>query len=226
VAKINAGLEEAPIGIIVFSEHSRESRWVEAEVSYLTYARIQDGKVLIPVVVGAGAWVPPLLRPLAWRDIEEVEAIADAVLGRKPGPPPIVAAERGRVERVLISLTADGATGQVRVQVRIGGQVHGSTEPGPLPPGLQSAHADFLRGFSAGHRRSPDEGQRASLESIVADLGRQLRSLCLAGDAGEAVANLLDGCPVGHLVEVCIEADGAELLELEDEDGRAVPTTP
>ena len=36
VAKINQGLEQADAGIIVFSEHSRASRWVESEVSYLT----------------------------------------------------------------------------------------------------------------------------------------------------------------------------------------------
>ena len=76
VAGINAGLEEADCGIIVFSRHTRESRWVEAEVSYLSYARIQESKVLIPVMVGDDAWVPPLLRPLAQRGIEEVEAIA------------------------------------------------------------------------------------------------------------------------------------------------------
>ncbi|MGZ8711309.1 MAG: TIR domain-containing protein [Thermoanaerobaculia bacterium] len=58
-------VEEANAGLIVFSSHSRESRWVDAEVSYLTYARIQEGKVLIPVVVGDDAYVPPLLRPLA-----------------------------------------------------------------------------------------------------------------------------------------------------------------
>jgi hypothetical protein len=76
VASINAGLEEAGAGIIAFSRHSRESRWVEAEVSYLTYARIQDDKILIPVMVSDDAWVPPLLRPLARRGIEEIDAIA------------------------------------------------------------------------------------------------------------------------------------------------------
>jgi hypothetical protein len=40
VASINAGLDEAGAGIIAFSRHSRESRWIEAEARYLTYARI------------------------------------------------------------------------------------------------------------------------------------------------------------------------------------------
>src|ERR1044071_2095900 len=56
VAKINAGLEEANAGLIVFSSHSRDSRWVQAEADYLTYASIQEGKVLIPVVVGDDAY--------------------------------------------------------------------------------------------------------------------------------------------------------------------------
>ena len=33
VAKINDGLEQAGAGLIVFSAHSGESRWVEAEVA-------------------------------------------------------------------------------------------------------------------------------------------------------------------------------------------------
>lgn len=39
VAMINQGLDQADAGLIVFSTHARESRWVEAEASYLTYAR-------------------------------------------------------------------------------------------------------------------------------------------------------------------------------------------
>ena len=65
VAKINDGLEQASAGLIVFSAQSRENQWVEAEVSYLPYAHIQEGKVLIPVVVGEDSYVPALLRPLA-----------------------------------------------------------------------------------------------------------------------------------------------------------------
>jgi hypothetical protein len=78
LARINAGLDAAGAGIIVFSRHSCESRWVEAEVSYLTYAHIQEQKVLIPVVLGEDHFVPALLRPLARRSIDEVDAIADA----------------------------------------------------------------------------------------------------------------------------------------------------
>jgi hypothetical protein len=76
VASINTGLDEAGAGIIAFSRHSRESRWVEAEVSYPSYARIQEEKILIPVMVSGDAWVPPLLRPLVRRGIEEIDAIA------------------------------------------------------------------------------------------------------------------------------------------------------
>src|SRR5687767_7605599 len=86
VASINDGLEQAQAGLIVFSQHTRESRWVDAEVAYLTFARIEEGKVLIPVVLGEDAWVPPLLRPLVRRRIEEVDAIADGLRQRSAGP--------------------------------------------------------------------------------------------------------------------------------------------
>src|SRR5688500_12909001 len=147
VASINAGLEEAPAGIIVFSRHSRESRWVEAEVSYLTYARIQERKVLIPVMVGDDAWVPPLLRPLARRGIEEIEAIAEALLGRRGGPPTVRAPERGQIQRVLITLHRESPAEGVRVEVRIGEEVHGSASHLSLTPALLRAQTEFLRGF-------------------------------------------------------------------------------
>ncbi|MBV8523710.1 MAG: toll/interleukin-1 receptor domain-containing protein, partial [Acetobacteraceae bacterium] len=98
VASINQGLDQADAGIIAFSKHSRESRWVEAEVSYLTYSRIKETKKLIPVTVGEGAWIPPLLRPLARRGIEEIDAIADALLNRRPGPPALGKPAQGRTE--------------------------------------------------------------------------------------------------------------------------------
>jgi TIR domain len=86
VVSINDGLDRADAGIIVFSHHSRDSRWIEAEVSYLTFARIEERKVLIPVVLGDDFYVPPLLRPLARRSIGEVDAIIEALLHRKAGP--------------------------------------------------------------------------------------------------------------------------------------------
>ena len=113
VASINAGLEQAQAGLIVFSRHSRESRWVEAEASYLTYARIAEGKVLIPVVLGEDYWVPALLRPLARRGIEEIEAIADGLLNRRARPAPARAAEAGQLQRVLITLRREAEAGEV-----------------------------------------------------------------------------------------------------------------
>ena len=92
-------------------------RWVEAEVSYLTYARIQEQKVLIPVMLGEDCFVPPLLRPLARRGIDEVDAIADALFHRKP--PPARPPEQGRVERVLVTLHRTSGAG-VKVAVLIG----------------------------------------------------------------------------------------------------------
>ena len=230
VASINAGLDEAGAGIIVFSQHSRESRWVEAEVSYLTYARIQESKLLIPVVLGDDAWVPPLLRPLARRGIDEIDAIADALLHRRPGPPPRRAPEHGRVERVLISLNREPA-GKIRVSVRAGDQEYGNSAYSELPRRLVEAQASFLRGFRTVLHRSAVDAERASLEGGVAELGRALRAFCLPGDSGDALANLADGCKVGVTLEVCFEAYDPVLLALPFEalrlpDDRLLATHP
>jgi hypothetical protein len=166
VASINAGLDEAGAGIIVFSRHSRESRWVDAEVSYLTYARIQEQKVLIPVMLGEDCYVPPLLRPLARRGIDEMEAIAEALFRRQAKPIPARPPEQGRLERVLISLRSDGGAG-VRVELRIGAQVHSEAVLSAPPKGLAAAQAAFLKGFRHGLRRRPCRGPTPVVRSRI-----------------------------------------------------------
>jgi hypothetical protein len=121
VSRMNEGLEEATAGSIVFSQHSRDSRWVEAETSYLTYARVEEGKILLPIRVGDDAWVPPLLRPLAYRGIGEVDAIVDALLNRRPGPPLRGQMEGSVVERVVVSLQRTRGE-SIQAGVRIGQQ--------------------------------------------------------------------------------------------------------
>lgn len=41
----------------------------------ITYARIQEGKPLVPVILGDDPYIPPLLRPLARIRIESIDAI-------------------------------------------------------------------------------------------------------------------------------------------------------
>jgi hypothetical protein len=78
VGKINAGLEEATAGIIVFSR-IRASRVVE----YLTYAD-PEGKVLIPAVL-AMTLVPPLLHRSRVGD--RLGQYHDAAASPPPPPP-------------------------------------------------------------------------------------------------------------------------------------------
>ncbi len=212
-AGINAGLEAANAGLIVFSRHSLESRWVEAEISYLTFARIEEGKILVPVVVGTDSYVPPLLRPLARRAIEETDAIADALLGRKPKPPAQPVPGHGRTERVVISLRRENGAG-FRVTVWIGREKHGEKLHALLPAPLLEARDWFLRGLRFGPYRSAAAANRAALEASLADLGRHLRGLCFPDGTGEAVAELVDGSPLGTSVEVLCEADDPVLLGL------------
>lgn len=230
VARINGGLDEADAGLIVFSRHSRDSRWVEAETSYLTYARIQEGKPLVPVVAGEDAWIPPLLRPLARRGIAEVEAIADALLSRRGGPPPVRRAELGRSERVTLRLLREGDVG-LQLTVRLGEQEYVTASHSELPHAVAAGRDTFLKGFRTGVRRSPAAAERSALEASLAELGRSLRDLCLPADAGAALASLIDGSGVDTTVEVCFEADDPELLGLPFEalrlpDDRLLATLP
>jgi hypothetical protein len=232
VKSINDGLDKADAGIIVFSRHSRDSRWIEAEVSYLTFARIEERKVLIPVMLGGDCFVPPLLRPLARRGIDEVDAIAEALLLRKAKTAPVRPPDQGRLERVLISLRREGEAG-IGTEVRIGGEVHGQAVFPAIPKALAEAQATFLQGFRHGLRRDQVDAQRQSYAAELAQLGSALGALCFPGNSGAAVAALIDGSGglVGTTVEVCWEADHHELLGLPFEaaclpDGRVLALQP
>ncbi len=229
VRQINQGLEGADAGIIVFSRHSRESRWVDAEASYLTYARIQEQKIIVPVMIGDDSYVPPLLRPLARRRIDEVEAIVQALLHPEATPAPAGPAGHGSVERVLVALRQNGPG--IASEVRIGGKTYGQQTYPALPSALAAAHETFLKGFRHGLRRDAAAAERHAQEAHMAALGRALAEFCLPGDAGAAVANLVDGCPVGTTVEICCKADDPTLLGLPFEamllpDGRLLALQP
>ena len=84
VGSINQGLHDADAGIIVFSAASAASKWVDAETNYLTWARIEEGKPLIPVVLGDDAFLPPLLRPLIRHRITD-EPLAETSVALQAG---------------------------------------------------------------------------------------------------------------------------------------------
>lgn len=213
VASINAGLDEAGCGILVFSKQSWESLWVRAEASYLQYARIEEGKVLIPVIVGQGnLWLPPLLRPLARRGIDEVDAIADAVLGRRGGPP-VRPVAHGSSKTARVTLTRQTAGG-VQVSTRIGDALAGETTHRALSRGVIDGQADFLKSVRHGLRRDASAAERRTVEDGLRAFGRHLATLCLPGAAEGELAALVDAAPVGTTIEVCFETDDAVLLGL------------
>ena len=185
VVSINQGLETADAGIIVFSHHSQQSRWVEAETSYLTYARIEEGKVLIPVTLDAQAWVPPLLKPLARRGITEIEAICDALKGRRAGPPARQAAAAGLVHSVRITLTQDAEPGLVNTTVTIDEYVYDAAQPLALSTSLRLAQQQFLRGVTLGLRRNPEAATLSAQNQTLSELGQELKHV----DCGPAAFN-------------------------------------
>ncbi|MCY2966259.1 MAG: CHAT domain-containing protein, partial [Planctomycetota bacterium] len=202
VSRINQGLETADAGLICFSEHTSDRNWVQAEVSFFTWARIEEGKLVIPVIIGDKPVIPALLRPVARRGIEEIDAIADALQNRRPGPPP-----------GTVALDRVGTSG-VKVAVTIGDARYAGAELAELPADLLRGRAEFLKGFRTGLRRSPAEGERAGLETELRQLGHALRKLCLPEDSADALTTLIDGAPVGTLVEVLFQSDDPELLGL------------
>jgi hypothetical protein len=130
---------------------------------------------------------------------------------------------------VLITLSRTNGSG-IEVVLRIGTQVHGEAKLPSLPRELTAAQSQFLQGFRYGLRRDVTTAERHEHAAIV-QLGHVLGDLCFPGGSSVAVANLVDGCPVGTIVEVCWEADDPELLGLPFEatcliDGRVLALQP
>jgi tetratricopeptide (TPR) repeat protein len=218
IAKINEGLDEADAGIIVFSKASADSPWVKAEASYLTWARIKEGKLLIPVELGDAPFIPALLRPLIRHPIGNVGAIVDALHNRKPGPVTPIGPGPARVA-VLVSLTRV-AGGAVEATLEIDGVRYPPAPAAVLPAALLELQSAFLRGPRYGALRDVQGAARAAHEAVLAELGRHLGALCFPGDAGAALAALVDGCPVGTMVETVFAADDPGLLGLPFEAAR------
>jgi len=95
-----AGIHGSTHGVMILSPRTMEQPWVHEEYAALLDKAVMERKRLIPVLVGTGdANVPPFLRtrqPVDLRDGsgtpygEGVEAIARALRGQRPGPPPRV----------------------------------------------------------------------------------------------------------------------------------------
>lgn len=228
IARMNEGLGQADAGLIVFSARTMESCWVRAEVSTLTWNRIQGRKLLIPLKASADAEVPPLLEPLCWLDLDDHQRIADALRSRNPSKPPLGPAPTSGVEPVRLTLERR-PEGTVSVTAHVAGEgPFQGLHPG-LPPALLAARASFLRGFGPGRDLAPLG--LASLEGELATLGRQLAAFCLPEGAEPALRALVDGAGPGLVVEVVIETPDPELMGLPFEtlrlaDGRLLATQP
>ncbi|MFO0873483.1 MAG: CHAT domain-containing protein [Phycisphaerales bacterium] len=214
VARMNEGLERCDVAIAVFSKHSRETGWASAGVSYLTYARVAEGKPLIPVAADDTPYIPPLLRPLARRGIDQVDAIIEAIEHRG-APPPLGSRPTSRVHRVRFVLEraqGDGFT----VAVELDGRSCGAPTPARLTSALIAARGAFLAGFHHGVRRSPQQAEHAAQERSLVQLGTALCDACLSRDATEQLVELLDGAgkQVGTTIEVVFDASDPELLGL------------
>ena len=143
----------------------------------------------------------------------------------------VFAPEKANVRQVLISLQRQDPKG-IAVEVSIDGVVHGKATRSSLPRELLEAKDSFVRSLREGLRLDVAIAQLSLLEANLQELGHQLRALCLPGDSGLALADLLNrGAKIRTLIEVCVEAEGPELLSLPFEalrlpDGQVVATHP
>jgi hypothetical protein len=97
VAKLNEGLRDCNCGLIFFSRTTETDTWATSFINSLIHQMLQDGNRVIPLMIEDGVKLPPLLYARARRGIEEIDTIADTILGRSSGAGrDRAAAHRGR----------------------------------------------------------------------------------------------------------------------------------
>ncbi len=231
VASINRGLEEMDAGIVVFSEHTIDSDWIQHELSYLILKNIEDGVKLIPILIGDNKGVvPPLVRPKLYIRIDEVQCIDDALHNRREGPPPRRAGEQPKVQQVEIRLRG-GLDGAIEVACHIDETLIEQHQLSALSTSLHRAREVFQRGPRHTGVRDAAQGERASLQANLERLGDELCALCLPGAAETVLADLITHRSVGHRIDLVFDADTTALLSLPFEalrlpDGRVLSLQP
>ncbi len=215
VASINRGLEEADVVLVFFSSATAGGVWVTAEIEAAIHQMIEEGQVVIPVMLDDDAYVPPLLKARARRGVEEFESIVAAIEGRTMKPRLGPAPEAGTLRRFVATLSQ--LHGQVRVSATLDGEPVAEPVASPLGADLAVSYAGFLRGWMAPGRRldGPDGLQRE-----LVSFGKRLGAVLLPGAIGERLAALLGGAAAGENVELVFETAEAGLLSLPFEAAR------
>jgi hypothetical protein len=212
VARINEGLAQCAVGLIFFSKTTLEKRWVQTEVSTLTYQAIEDGKAVIPVMLDPDAPVPELLRPRARVAGEDLERLIDAIYGRS-GKPRLAPARTTAPERVLrIRLEQTQGDG-LQVSAMLDGEGR-AAEPSRLAAVLRRSYRAFLDASLPGLSRMRLHEAAAQRDRDLARLGDALGQALLPGAVGGELAAALDRTAArGETLRLELES-GPELLGL------------
>lgn len=215
VAKLNEGLAGRDVGLVVLSANADQGRWQTSEVSTLFHERVEEGKVLIPVILGDGVRIPPLLKPLARIRIEDVDRIVDAINHRRVKPPLQPPDLVVTSHTVVLTLTR-GKTGAIRITVTLDGAALASCTHAALPRELVELRDNFLSGFRHAALRSPVAIERRTKEASIAALGRAMAAFCLPDAAVPQIGAVLDrdGQIPGSSIEIVIESQHPDLASL------------
>ena len=229
VAWMNKSLDECEVGLVFFSSEPWAGRWFDTEVNALTSLRVELGRRLIPVIIDAKANVPPLLRPLSRRSIDDFQQIVDAINGVTRKPP--LGPTRTLVRTIDFTIkldNRDATTGKFDITALRDGTLVARQTSASLPrPSLLLPSPRQFRGEVKDATRGPaalvQQWQSASSHGLV-QLGQQLGAFFYAGDVGQALRQALAEVNTTCRLDLGIESADAVLLSLPFEaaplDGR------
>lgn len=213
VKKINDGLENADAGIVVFSSNTQYEKWLQAEWSALILDSVEEGRRLIPVLLGDDKTViPRLLRAKLYVRAKDIDRIDDALRNRPLGPAPGTPAERPQQTTVVITLRRE-ANQSIHINTTVDGEQWESHYPGPLSASLQQQLTAFYRGAHTAATRDTSHADYLASQRNLEHLGAALGRLCFS-EAIDTELSSLCQARIGHTLSLCFESDDATLLSL------------
>ena len=217
VAAINKALTSSDAVLIFFSSQTPDGKWVQAEIDTSTNLSVVDGKRVIPILMDAGAEVPPLLQTKSSLRMDQIDRLIEFLKGgsSKPLLQRASTASQRRRFSIHLRLSADNevfARAEVDgVTVAVERQVYAGDE-------YSSLLGKFL---GSGPRGVSAKAYRQERDQLLKDLGDAVGQLLFDGEIDQKLSAQLEQARAANgMVELMVVSESRELLSIPFEAAR------
>ena len=214
VHRMNEGLQSCDAALVFISARPWPGRYFGAEVSALTALHVEENRRVIVVMIDAAADVPPLLRALSRRSIDEFDDIVAAIHNSSARPSRERASAASQSVRFTLRLQPCPEPGLFDIYALRDGQAVGELRARSLRDAMRLS----LGRHSGGVWKDADGASAVATSAParhLAELGRAVGALLFAGDVGRSLRQALSDLNVVRpTLDLHFESADARLLAL------------